>query len=185
MSTMKKIFELSGPHLVRAEKISATHPKKVCFRGCRTVHKNNVFVVFLTKFNVLGILVYIYDVEVGQFHPKMFSELSGPQVVLFGNFLITPTQKSGLGECRIFCKSSFFTVEPTSRGSTFSKVQTKSSKFNTFGLKSEVGTRVSIQKAFKIFLNAKKRAKKFLLQFRPFFCFFFAMYAVFKNLGGF
>ena len=47
------------------KKFRPPHPKKVCFRGCRIVHKNNVFVLFSTKFNVLGILVYKYDVEVG------------------------------------------------------------------------------------------------------------------------
>ena len=86
------------------------HPKKVCFRGCRIVHKNHVFVDFSTKLNVLGILVCIYDVEVGQSLPKMISELSGPQVVLSETFLIIPPQKSGLEECRIFCKSRLFSL---------------------------------------------------------------------------
>ena len=54
--------------------------------------------------------VIVYDVEVRQYPPKMLCELSGTQVVLSENFLIIPPQKSGLGECRIFCESHLFSL---------------------------------------------------------------------------
>ena len=70
---------------------------------------------------------------------------------------------------------SYVTVVSTFSGSTFSEIQTKSSKFNIFCSKRVLLTKVSMPRAYKTFFSSKKY----------FSWFFFKFFAIFSNFGRF